>query len=247
MNVLVVGGSNGIGLSIVINLLKDSNVNNLIVIDRISFPKKYECDKIKFIQYDLLDFKDSTEMHLSQDIDALYITAGFGHLDYFQNFTDNYVYNIFQVNTISPILLIKKFYQNLLNKENFYCCVMVSIAGRLNSPMFSLYSASKAALSKFIEAINVELEVQGSKNRVLEVSPGSLKGTSFNGTISEPMLTMDLASEIIEKTLQREQLFIPEYETVFKNVIDRYHADAHKFGLDSYLYKQKRIKYEIGN
>lgn len=242
MNALVVGGSNGIGLSIVINLLNDSNVNNVIVIDRNLFPEKYKCDKIEFIQYDLLEFKDSTELKISQDIDALYITAGFGHLDYFQNFTDSYVNNIFQVNTISLILFIKKFYQKLLNKEDFYCCVMVSIAGRLNSPMFSLYSASKAALSKFIEAINVELEVQGSKNRVLEVSPGSLKGTSFNGAISDPMLTIDLASEIIDKTIQREILFIPEYDSVFKNVIDRYHADAHKFGVDSYWYKQDRIE-----
>lgn len=241
MNALVVGGSNGIGLSIVIKLLNDNNVNNVIVIDRNLFPEEYKCDKIEFIQYDLLEFKDSTELNFSQDIDALYITAGFGQLDYFQNLTDSYINNIFQVNTIAPILFIKKFYQNLLNKENFYCCVMVSIAGRLNSPMFSLYSASKAALSKFIEAINVELDVQGSKNRILEVSPGSLKGTSFNGAVSDPMLTIDLASEIIRKTMQREQLFIPEYDSIFKNVIDRYHADAHQFGVDSYLYKQKRI------
>lgn len=241
MNALVVGGSNGIGLSIVIKLLNDNNVNNVIVVDRNLFPEEYKCDKIEFIQYDLLNFKDSTELIFCQDIDALYITAGFGHLDYFQNFSDSYVNNIFQVNAISPILFIKKFYQKLLNKENFYCCVMVSIAGRLNSPMFSLYSASKAALSKFIEAINVELDVQGSKNRVLEVSPGSLKGTSFNGAVSDPMLTIDLATAIIDKTMQREQLFIPEYDSIFKNVIDRYHADAHKFGVDSYLYKQDRI------
>lgn len=242
MNALVVGGSNGIGLSIVIKLLNDNNVNNVIVIDKNLFPEEYKCDKIEFIQYDLLEFKESAELNFSQDIDALYITAGFGHLDYFQNFTDSYVNNIFQVNTISPILLIKKFYQNLLNKENFYCCIMVSIAGRLNSPMFSLYSASKAALSKFIEAINVELDVQGSKNRILEVSPGSLKGTSFNGAVSDPMLTIDLATEIIDKTMQREQLFIPEYDSIFKNVINRYHADAHQFGVDSYCYKQGRIR-----
>lgn len=243
MNALVVGGSNGIGLSIVINLLNDNSVNNVFVIDKNIFPENYKSDKLHFIQYDLLDFKNSNEFNLSEDIDALYITAGFGHLDYFQNFNDSYVNNIFQVNTISPILFIKKFYQNLLNKENFYCSVMVSIAGRLNSPMFSLYSASKAALSKFIEAINVELEVQGSKNRVLEVSPGSLKGTSFNGAISDPMLTIDLASEIIDKTIQRETLFIPEYDSVFKNVIDRYHANAHKFGMDSYKYKQKNKRF----
>ena len=82
------------------------------------------------------------------------------------------------------------------SQENFYCAVMVSIAGRLSSPLFSVYSATKAALSKFIEAINVELDVQGSKNRILEVSPGSLKGTGFTGGISQPEMTSELASNL---------------------------------------------------
>jgi NAD(P)-dependent dehydrogenase (short-subunit alcohol dehydrogenase family) len=80
MNALVVGGSNGIGLSIVIKLLNDNNINNVIVIDKNLFPEEYKCDKIEFIQYDLLGFKDSTELNLFQDIDALYITAGLSPL-----------------------------------------------------------------------------------------------------------------------------------------------------------------------
>ena len=51
MNALVVGGSNGIGLSIVIKLLNDNNVNNVIVIDRNLFPEEYKCDKLNFITF----------------------------------------------------------------------------------------------------------------------------------------------------------------------------------------------------
>ena len=33
----------------------------------------------------------------------------------------------------------------------------------------------------FIESVNIELEKAGTDNRILNVSPGSLKGTRFNG------------------------------------------------------------------
>ena len=129
----------------------------------------------------------------------------------------------------------------MLSCEDFTCAVMVSIAGRLSSPLFSVYSATKAALSKFIEAVNVELDVQGSKNRILEVSPGSLKGTGFTGGPSNPELTAELAGEIIRRATQHEELFIPQYEDVFRGVIARYEADAHKYGVESYWYKKKRM------
>ena len=118
---------------------------------------------------------------------------------------------------------------------------MVSIAGRLSSPLFSVYSATKAALSKFIEAINVELDVQGVKNRILEVSPGSMKGTGFSGGKSNPEMTAELAGEIIRRAESHEELFIPQYEDIFKKVIERYEADAHGFGVESFWYKQKRL------
>ena len=88
----------------------------------------------------------------------------------------------------------------------------------------------------------MELDVQGSKNRILEVSPGSLKGTGFTGGASQPELTAALAEEIIDRAVRHERLFIPQYEEVFKDVIARYEADAHKFGVESYWYKQKRLE-----
>ena len=48
---------------------------------------------------------------------------------------------------------------------------MVSIAGFMSSPFFSVYGATKAALKIFIESVNVELERADSPNRLLMSRP----------------------------------------------------------------------------
>ena len=241
MKALVVGGSSGIGLSIVLNLLGKGECESVYVMDKAPFPDAYANDRVMYIPCDL-SVGDYSCLKEANDIQALYITAGFGHLKFFQELSEEYVQNSFSVNAVAPIRIIHHYYGRMLSSEDFLCAVMVSIAGRLSSPLFSVYSATKAALSKFIEAVNVELDVQGSENRILEVSPGSLKGTGFTGGPSQPELTAVLAEEIIRRAEKHEELFIPQYEDVFKGVLARYEADAHKYGVESYLYKKKRME-----
>ena len=242
MKALVVGGSSGIGLSIVLQLVHDASVECVFVVDKAEFPVAYNDSKIERHHCDL-SLGDYSIFDELKDIQALYITAGFGHLKWFQELSEDYINASFSVNAIAPIQIIRYYYDKLLSKDDFYCAVMVSIAGRLSSPLFSVYSATKAALGKFIEAVNVELDVQGSTNRILEVSPGSLKGTGFNGGASQPELTELLATEIIERSKKHETLYIPQYDEVFKDVIERYQSNPHKFGVNSYWYKKKQCRF----
>lgn len=241
MKALVVGGSSGIGLSIVLNLVGRTGYEQVYVMDKSDFPTEYKTEKVISKICDLSQ-GDYSCLNGFDDINALFITAGFGHLKFFQELDENYIQSSFEVNAIAPIQIIRHYYDRFLSSEFFCCGVMVSIAGRLSSPLFSVYSATKAALSKFIEAVNVELDVQGSTNRILEVSPGSLKGTGFTGGISRPEMTAELAEEIIRRAQNHEELYIPQYEEVYKWVIERYEADAHKYGIESYLYKKKRLE-----
>lgn len=240
MRALVVGGSSGIGLSIVLDLIDREEYDIVHVLDKSVFPEEYRTAKVDDHVCDLSKGEYSCLDGIN-DIQALYITAGFGHLGFFQELSSDYINDIFSVNAIAPIRIIRHYYGRILSDSDFYCGVMVSIAGRLSSPLFSVYSATKAALSKFIEAINVELDVQGVKNRILEVSPGSMKGTGFSGGKSNPEMTAELAGEIIRRAESHEELFIPQYEDIFKKVIERYEADAHGFGVESFWYKQKRL------
>ena len=97
----------------------------------------------------------------------------------------------------------------------------------------------------FIESVNVELDRAGSKNRILNVSPGSIKGTSFNGQKTDLSQTFSLTKEIIKHLEVKDDLFIPKYEEVFHEVLERYHDDFRKEGNHSYNYKLQRLERHV--
>ncbi len=176
---LVVGGANGIGLSIATRLAEKDSVEKVYIVDKATVKEEYQNPKFVAFEFDLTaenySFFDSFD-----DIGTLMITAGFGRLSLFRDVPESHIMNSFQVNTIPVLRLVKRFYGKLESLEDFYCGVMVSIAGFMSSPFFAVYGATKAALKFFIESVNVELEKSGTTNKVLNVSPGSIKGTSFN-------------------------------------------------------------------
>ena len=234
--IIVVGGANGIGLSMAHILAERNETEKVYVVDKAQLAEEFQHEKIESIQFDLTS-QDYAVFDQFQDIDGLIITAGFGRLALFKDIPEEMISTYFNVNTIPVIRIIKHFYDKMLGKEDFYCGVMVSIAGFMSSPFFSLYGATKAALKIFIESVNVELEKTGTSNRILNVSPGSIAGTSFNHGKTDLTITKSLAEEIIAKMEAKEDLFIPKYDEVFHEVLERYHANFRKEGLHSYEYK----------
>lgn len=233
---LIVGGANGIGLAIAKELSASDACEKVYIVDKAILAEEYQDDKIESFVFDLTS-ADYSFFNRFTDIDSLFITAGFGKLSLFKDLDEQYIINSFNVNTIACIRIIKHFYNRLLQQDDFYCGVMVSIAGFMSSPFFSVYGASKAALKIFIESVNVELEKSGTTNRILNVSPGSIKGTSFNQGKTDLQQTKQLASEIIAHLNNKDDLFIPQYEEIFKEVLNRYHKDFRAEGSHSYDYK----------
>lgn len=235
--ILVVGGANGIGLSIATELAKRTEVEKVYIVDKAPLSEKYIHPKFESIQFDLTN-EDYSIFDQFTDINALMITAGFGKLALFKDVAESYIVNSFNVNTIPVLRLVHKFYSKLEAKEDFYCGVMVSIAGFMSSPFFAVYGATKAALKIFIESVNVELKKGGAPNCVLNVSPGSLKGTSFTAGRTDLSITAPMANVIIEHLEAKDDLFIPQYDEVFMNVLERYHNDFRAEGSHSYDYKK---------
>lgn len=234
--ILIVGGASGIGLATAVEMAGRDSVEKVYVVDKQQFPVEYQKDKIESFCFDLTA-DDYSFWDRFDDVDALLITAGFGKLALFKDISEQHIVDSFNVNTVSVIRLIKRFYGRLESSDDFYCGVMVSIAGFMSSPFFAVYGATKAALKIFIESVNVELSKAGTSNRILNVSPGSIKGTGFGHGKNDLSLTLPLAGQIIERMERKEDLFIPQYEEVFKNVLQRYHDDFRAEGLHSYEYK----------
>lgn len=248
-NVLVVGGASGLGSAIVRKLI-DSNIEKIYVVDK-QEPKNY-CHKVVYIKQNLVNGEYDFTNRVEFEIDAVFITAGVGRLSYFSELDDAEIEIDFRINTFPTIKLIKLFYMDLLKKKNFKFVVVTSIAGILSSPLYALYSSTKAAVHKLIEAINVELYKQGSSNQILEIAPGHLKGTSFHGNETNLNELSNLVEQIFQIMNENKGLFIPKEKEIYKEVIDKYNFDPYKFGMESIDYKLKNArlehdrKYKIG-
>lgn len=236
MEALVVGGASGIGLAIAFQLAERADCRVVHIVDRAQVPEDMRHDKFECHRFDLTS-SDYAFFDRFKHVDTLMITAGFGHLALFKDLTEDYIVNMMNVNATSVMRLVSRFYDRIASSDDFYCGVMVSIAGFMSSPFFSVYGASKAALKIFIESVNVELEKAGFSNRILNVSPGSIKGTGFSQGKTDLSLTSGLAEEIIRHLEEKDDLFIPQYEEVFKTVLQRYHDDFRAEGRHSYEYK----------
>lgn len=232
---VVFGGTSGIGLSVV-NHLQSSGYDKIYVIAR-NTDELPESENVQFVQINLSDLRFQIPDHLLE-AEALFITSGTGRLAFFKDLSISEAINEITVNEISVIKIIKFFYEKLSGDKPFYCGVMGSITGYINSPLYSVYSASKSAVCRFIECINTELEYAGSKNRILNCSPGHIEGTRFDGCErSELSKLKEITSEFVNRTFKGDTLFIPEYKEVYEDVILRYRNDPSKFGLESLEYK----------
>lgn len=238
---LVVGGANGIGLAIAQEMAKQTTTEIVYIIDKAPLHPDYYHSKIKFSQFDLTS-EDYSFFDQFNDIDSLMITAGFGKLALFKDIPEQHIIDSFNVNTIPVLRLIKRFYSKLEAKEDFYCGVMDSIAGWMSSPFFAVYGATKAALKIFIESVNVELLKAGTTNQILNVSPGTIKGTGFYAGKTDLDALYELTSDILSHLEAKNDVFIPKYEDVFKEVLQRYHDDFRKEGAHSYEYKAISIR-----
>ena len=240
MKALVIGGSNGIGLALASKLIHRGY--EIIILDK----KKPEegslpQDKYEYYYCNLLDLDQDLIMSFAKDekLSLLMITAGYGRVADFEYFHTAEIKNMMTVNATATIQILRLFYDRIKNPERFFCGVMGSISGLMSSPSAALYAASKAAVCRFIESVNIELEVAGTGNRILNVSPATFKGSRFYGGNNQLELLGPLAEDIIEHWLSSEVLFIPQYEEVFKGVLERYHTDPHEYGLHSYNYKKE--------
>lgn len=240
MKALVIGGSDGIGLAITKKLVASGYFVEVIdrhgpdagILKDGSFNHTY-CDLLDLDQELISSFAADSDIHL------LMITAGFGRVADFEYFHTAEIKNMMTVNATATIQILRLFYDRIKGSDRFYCGVMGSISGLMTSPSAAVYAASKAAVCRLIESVNIELEVAGTNNRILNVSPASFKGSRFYGGQNQLELLEGLAEDIVQHLMAGDTLYIPQYEYTFKTILDRYHNNPHEYGLHSYQFKKE--------
>ena len=236
---IVIGGGNGMGLAISLDLIGKGYKVNILDIkapeEGVLPEGSYSYEYINLIY---LDEERLAELAEDEDLEVLMITAGIGRVAEVELFKTYEIGNIMTVNATSTIKVLRLFYDRINSDRDFYAGVMGSISGWMSSPMAAVYSSSKAAVCRLIESVNIELEVAGRTNRILNVSPASFSGSRFYGGPNRMDLLSGPAGEITQRLFARETLYIPQYEETFKAVIERYQKDPHEYGLHSYKYKK---------
>ena len=96
---LVVGGANGIGLSIATELAKRDDIEKIYIVDKAAIADEFKNPKFEGYQFDLTQ-EDYSIFDKFQDIDTLMITAGFGRLSLFKDVDEKMIPLSFNVNTI---------------------------------------------------------------------------------------------------------------------------------------------------
>ena len=230
-------GCGGVG-SHVAQAIRHKFPNKKLILADYSQPKiAEEMANVEYISIDL--FKDDVSVLSGLDMDTLFISVGIGRLSGFETFNSTEIEKNFRVNCISTIQLINKYYEKMMLADNFYCAIVTSIAGIVASPLYSIYSATKGALVKFIEAVNAELEYKGSKNKIVDIAPGYIGGTGFHGgTCSEAEFNNlnRLADQFVAAMYNRDDLCIPNFEQTYSRVISSYYNNPSQFALESMRY-----------
>lgn len=121
-------------------------------------------------------------------IDVVVNNAGYGMTGTVEDITEEAIRNIFNVNVMATINVIKSILPVMRTQRSGYFINMGSVAGFVGAPGWSVYSATKAAVAAFSEVLALDVKEFGIKVTVAEPSgfrTGFLTTNSLDLTASK--------------------------------------------------------------
>lgn len=114
-------------------------------------------------------------------IDLLFNVAGVGYLAFMEESTDEKVQHLFQINTFSPLILMRKLASHMKSIGGGRIINIVSTAGRVPILTEGVYGASKTALAVMANTMRLELKNTGVD--IINIYPGTADTAFEQNTI----------------------------------------------------------------
>ena len=226
----ITGSSKGLGKALTELLLNDEEN----VVYGISRTNDINHQQFKHIQIDLTDLDAVKQFHFPELKDATAITlinnAGIvGDINYLGNLDCDKIISTYNLNLITPTLLINQFTKTYNNKLSKLVINISSGAGRNAIDGWSVYCATKAGLDMLSLVFKEEIQNKNLNINILSLSPGIIDTgmqedirradeSNFsnierfiayknNGDLAAPASTANLIAKFIsDKTLQENTI-----------------------------------------
>ncbi len=238
--IVIIGGTSGIGLSLAIELRQRFNDSNILIIGR-NKPDKL-CDKHNFYFHKIDLSLPNNDWKFCQNSNYVIYAAGVGKISKFDEIRDEDISKTISINATNVIQLINSKKKELKSLDDCKISVVTSIAGKIPSPLFAIYGATKAMVSSYISSINIELKKEGFKNQIIEIAPGYIEGTSLYGEKTDLEKLHKISKIILDNIDENKNFIIPENEKMYLEIIERAQKNPQEFGSESYDYKNLKQK-----
>ena len=238
--IVIIGGTSGLGLSIAIELRSRFGNANILLVGKTKPVDLCNKHNLNFLKIDLSS--PYYDWKFCVDSNFIVYAAGVGRITSFDEIDEKDVHSTISVNATNVLQLINSKKKELISLNSCQISIVTSIAGKVPSPLFALYAASKALVSSYISSINIELAKKGTKNRITEIAPGYIDGTGLYGQKTNLDKLASVSKTILNEIEKKKYFIIPQNEKMYLEIIERAHKDPQEFGFQSYDYKLEEKK-----
>ena len=211
MNILITGGTSGIGYALCKRLVKQGHYIFLCVHSDNEIEPTVErvkdinyLDRISVMKLDVTKKRDR-KLVLKLDIDCLVNLAGVGIGGSLINLDIKDIKYNFDVNFFGSLELVKLYIKSRKNSEG-KVVITSSLAGFIPIPFLGSYCSSKAALISFFECLNKEIKKASLNIKFKLIIPGAYY-TGFNQYMIENKDNLDYSefNDDVETIIEKQK------------------------------------------
>jgi NAD(P)-dependent dehydrogenase (short-subunit alcohol dehydrogenase family) len=255
VNVLVTGASSGIGAGLARGFAADGHTVGICArredrLEEVLADCQRTAPDSRMWVMDLADLDAVTAFAEQADdelggIDLLVNNAGIPKRRHALLLTPDVVDDVMAINYSSPVRLTLALLPRMIKRGRGRILTISSVAARFGPPREAAYSASKAALSAFMESLAVDLD--GTDIKIHLVNPGIIDTELFHLPDNEQSLAdlealpVEALVDAVKKQIADDtfEIYVPEW---FSDVVAGRYGNLGPFIEGSKEYTRERIK-----